>query len=137
MKEVGISFVDAAKRLNISNPEELLARARQERLDNAELELAIKRMNAEVDLEIQAKQMQMQMGLQQAMQQQGPGGPNAESESQARMAQDGQRNPNSAAMSRGGQGFNPNRGGISPSEADPEGLTREGAIGIDRGGEPI
>ena len=137
MKEVGISFVDAAKRLNISNPEELLARARQERLDNAELELAIKRMNAEVDLEIQAKQMQMQMGLQQAMQQQGPGGPNAESESQARMAQEGQRNPNSAAMGRGGQGFNPNRGGISPNEADPEGLTREGAIGIDRGGEPI
>jgi len=26
---------------------------------------------------------------------------------------------------------------MSPNEADPEGLTREGAIGIDRGGEPI
>ena len=136
MKEVGISFIDAAERLNIPNPEELLARKRQEDFDNATHAIAIKELNAESDLKIQAKQIQMQMEAQQAMQAQ-QGGMNPESESNARMAQEGQRTPTSVARARGGQGFNPNRGGMSPNEADPEGLTREGALGIDRKGETI
>ena len=142
MKEVGISFIDAAKKLNIPNPEELQARYRQEQLDNAELAIAIKMMNADADLAIQAKQMDMQMKAQQAMQQQQQppqqgGGANAESESQARLANNGQRDPRSVAQAPGGQGFNTARGGSSPNQADPEGLTREGATGLDSSGEMI
>jgi len=149
MKEVGISFVDAAKRLNVSNPEELLARKRQEDLDNAEYGIAIKKMNAAADLEIQAQQMQMQMGAQQAMQAQQqppqqPGGPNAESQSQARMANNGFAPTRTGAPRREaqsiaarGQGFNPNRRGLSPNEANPEGFTRESITGVDKGGETI
>ncbi len=141
MNEVGISFVDAAKRLNIPNPEELLDRKRQEELDNNEYAIAIKMRNAEADLEIQKAQLVVQMQAQQAQQQQQQapqqGGQNPESVSQARLAGGGQRRPPSVAQGRGGQGFNPNRGGISPNEADPEGLTREGATGVDSGGEVI
>ena len=148
MKEVGISFVDAAKRLNVSNPEELLARKRQEDLDNAEYGIAIKKMNADADLEIEAKRMQMQVGMQQALQaqQQPPQQPgaNPESQSQARMAQGGfpptrTGNPRREAQSIAarGQGFNPDRGGLSPNEANPEGFTRESMTGVDREGETI
>ena len=148
MKEVGISFVDAAKRLNISNPEELLARKRQEDLDNAEYGIAIKKMNADADLEIQAKQMQLQIGLQQALQaqqqpQQQPGA-NPESASQARMANNGFSPTRTGAPRREaqsiaarGQGFNPNRRGLSPNVANPEGFTRESITGVDKGGETI
>ena len=143
MKEVGISFIDAAKRLNIPNPEELLARKRQEDLDNAMHAIAIKEMNAESDLKIQAKQMQLEMGMQQQLiaQQQAAqqGGQNAESESQARLAQSGQRTPPSSAqtVAARGQRVNPNRGGLSPNEINPEGFTREGATGVDREGGAI
>jgi len=148
MKEVGISFIDAAKKLNIPNPEELQARYRQEQLDNAELAIAIKMRNAEADLQIQKKQMELEAGIQQQMQaqqamqqqQQPPqqgGGANAESESQARLANNGQRDPRSVAQAPGGQGFNTARGGSSPNQADPEGLTREGATGLDSSGEMI
>jgi len=143
MKEVGISFIDAARKLDIPNPEELLARKRQEDLDNAMHAIAIKEMNAESDLKIQAQQMQLQMGMQQQIQaqqqaQQG-GGPNEESARQARLAQGGQGTPQSSAQPgiATGRGFNPNQGGLSPNEANPEGLTREGALGIDREGEAI
>ncbi len=148
MNEVGISFIDAATRLNISNPEELLARKRQEDLDSAMLAIAIKEMNAESDLKIQAQQMQLQMGMQQQLlaqqqaQQQPPqqgGGSNLESARQARLAQGGQRTPPSSAQSLAarGQRVNPNRGGLSPNEINPEGFTREGATGIDSEGETI
>ena len=151
MKEVGISFVDAAKRLNVSNPEELLARKRQEDLDNAEYGIAIKKMDADADLEIEAKRMQLQASIQQQMRQaqqqqtaQQGGGPNAESQSQARMAQGGfpptrTGNPRREAQSIAarGQGFNPDRGGLSPNEANPEGFTRESMTGVDREGETI
>jgi len=151
MKEVGISFIDAAKKLDIANPEELLDRFNQEQLDKAELAIAVKKMNADADLEIQEKQMQLEMKFQQeAMQQQMQaqqmqaqqqaeqgGGMNAESESQARMAGGGQRQPTSVAQGRGGRGFDTTRGAPSPNTANPEGLTKEGATGIDREGEPI
>ena len=159
MKEVGISFIDAAKKLDIPNPEELQQRFRQEQLDNAEIAIVIKKRNAEVDLEISSKQMQMEAGIQQQMQeqqmqqqqqmqmqqmeQQG-GGENAESQSQARMAQGGfsptrTGNPRREAQSIAarGQGFNPNRGGLSPNQANPEGFTREGMTGVDSSGETI
>jgi len=149
MKDVGISFIDAAKRLDIANPEELLERFNQEQLDKAELGIAIKKMNAEADLEIQAKQMQLEMSMQQQMQaqqmqmEQATGGMNAESESQARMAQGGmqsgragnQREPQSQAVRR--PGFDPSRGGQSPNEANPEGFTRESMTGVDKKGEAI
>ena len=147
MKEVGISFVDAAKRLDIANPEELLDRFNQEQLDKAELGIAIKKLNAEADLEIQKKQMQLESDFQQKamaqqiqMEQAQGGGENAESQSQARMAQGGQRtqpslNPQTANVQ--GQGANPNRGGLSPNVANPEGFTKEGATGQDRKGEAI
>lgn len=142
MKEVGISFIDAAERLDISNPEELLARKRQEDLDNAMYAIAIKEMNAESDLKIQAKQMELQVGMQQALQaqaQQQQGGENAESLSQARLAQDGQRTTPTTTQSLAarGPGFNPNRRGLSPNEVNPQGFTKEGATGIDREGETI
>ncbi len=143
MKEVGISFIDAAKRLDIPNPEELLARKRQEDLDNAMHAIAIKEINAESDLKIQAKQMQLEMGMQQQLiaQQQAAqqGGQNAESESQARLAGGGQRTPPSSAqtVAARGQRVNPSRGGLSPNEINPEGFTREGATGVDREGEAI
>ncbi len=142
MKEIGISFVDAAKKLNISNPEELLARKRQEDLDNAMYAIAIKELNAESDLKIQAKQMQLQMGLEQAMQAQAQaqqGGPNPESVSQARLAQEGQRTvpTTTQSLAARGQRVNPNRGGASPNEINPQGFTKEGATGIDREGEVI
>ena len=149
MKEVGISFIDAAKKLDIPNPEELQARYRQEQFDNAEIAIAIKMMNAEADLAIQAKQMQLQMGAEQAMQQQQQppqqgGGPNPESASQARLAGDsfapnrtGAPRREAQSIAAGGQGFNPNRGGSSPNQANPEGFTRESITGEDSGGEPI
>ena len=143
MKEIGISFVDAAERLNIPNPEELLERKRQEDLDNAMYAIAIKEMNAESDLKIQAKQMELQMGMQQQIQAQQQalqgGGPNAESESQARLAQEGQRTRPSSAQSLAarGQRVNPNRGGLSSNELNPEGFTRESATRVDREGEAI
>lgn len=152
MKEVGISFVDAAKRLGIPNPEELLARKRQEDLDNAEYAIAIKKMNAVADLEIKQANMAIDMQAQQAMQaqaqqqaqgqqqqqaQQQQGGMNPESMSNARMANNGQRNPRSMANSPGGQGMNPNRGGMSPNVASPRLNTKEGATGFDRSGEQI
>ncbi|MCK5851271.1 MAG: hypothetical protein KAH23_10175, partial [Kiritimatiellae bacterium] len=149
MKEVGISFIDAAKKLDIPNPEELQARFRQEQLDNAELAIAIKKMNAEADLEIQAKQMQLQMGIQQAVQaqqqaQQQGGGENPESMSQARMANEGMNPTRTGAPRREaqsiaakGQGFNPARQGPSPNEANPGGFTKEGMTGVDRSGEVI
>ena len=143
MNEVGISFIDAAKRLDISNPEELLARKRQEDLDNAMHAIAIKEMNAESDLRIQAQAMQLQAGFQQQLQagqstQQG-GGPNAESVSQARLAQGGQRTPQTVTQSGAarGRGFDTTQGGLSPNVANPDGLTREGATGVDREGEVI
>ncbi len=133
MKEVGISFVDAAKRLDIPNPEELQDRYRQEQLDNAEMAIKIKMMNAEADVKIQLMQAQ---AMQQAQ-----GGMNPESESQARLANGGANparmgNPRMNVESVGGQGFNPNRMGTSPSEANPA-LTKEGATGVDRKGETI
>ena len=142
MKEVGISFVDAAKKLDIPNPEELLARKRQEDLDNAQYAIAIKKMNAAADLEIQSAAMQMQAGFAQQAQQQlqlGPGGENEESESQARLAQEGQRTTPTTTQSVTvqGSGFNPNRGGLSSNVANPQGFTKEGATGEDREGGTI
>lgn len=146
MKEVGISFVDAAKKLDIPNPEELLDRYEQEQLDKAQLAIAIKKMNADADLEIEAKRMQLQMGMQQQMeqaQQQQQGGLNAESESQARMAQGGFSPHRTGAPRREAQsiaargpGYNPARGGLSPNEANPD-FTKEGMTGVDRSGEVI
>jgi len=146
MKEIGISFVDAAKKLGIANPEELLARKRQEDLDNAEYGIAIKMMNAEADLKIQQMQMAVQMQAQQATQQDAPqeGGMNPESASQARMASEGfapnrtgapRREAQSIAAK--GQGFNPNRGGLSPNKVNPSGFTKEAMTGVDRSGETI
>ena len=144
MNEIGISFIDAAKKLDISNPEELLARKRQEDLDNAMHAIGIKEMDAESELKILEKRMRLEMSMQQQLQvqQQPPqqgGGPNAESESQARLAQDGQRTLQSSAQPgiATGRGFNTNRGGSSPNEVNPEGFTKEGATGIDRKGETI
>ena len=75
--------------------------------------------------------------LTQAQQQQllGPGGENEESESQAGLAQEGQRTTPTTTQSAAiqGPGFNPNQGGLSPNVADPQGFTREGATGVDRG----
>ena len=145
MKEVGISFVDAAKKLNIPNPEELKDRFNQEQLDNARLAIAIKEMNAESELKIQAKQMEMQIGAQQAVQQQAEqgGGPNQESASQARMAQDGRAPTRTGAPRREAQsiaargpGFDPSRGGVSPNEANPD-FRREAMTGVDKEGEVI
>ena len=133
MKEVGISFVDAAKRLGIPNPEELLARKRQEDLTNAAVANRVKLMNAETDVKI----MQM-MNPPQPEQPAGQGGGvNEQSISNARMANNGQRQMASVAQSLEGQGVNPNRGGLSPNIASPEGNTKEGATMFDRGGEQI
>ena len=156
MKEVGISFVDAAKRLDIPNPEELLARKRQEDLDNAQYAIAIKKMNATADLEIQGAAMQMQAGFaQQAQQQQqlqapqqpqlGPGGENEESASQRRIAEaspfapsrTGAERKQAQSIAARGPRFDPSRGGLSPNEVNPEGFTKEGATGVDRGGGQI
>lgn len=152
MKEVGISFVDAAKKLDIPNPEELQARYRQEQLDNAQVAIAIKKMNAEADLEIQAMQMQMQMGMQQQVQQQQiaqqqqmqGGGMNEESMSQLRMAQGGMPDGRTGAPRREAQSlaargpmYNPARGGLSPNTANPGGFTKEAMTGVDREGEVI
>ena len=87
IKEVGIAFVDAAKKLNIANPEELQARYEQEQLDKAELAIAIKKMNAKADLEIQLEQMKALQGMQGPPQAPpSPGGMNETSMSNARMA---------------------------------------------------
>lgn len=139
MNEVGISFIDAAKKLNISNPEELLARKRQEDLDNAMYAIAIKEMNAESDLGILTKRMQLEASMQPPPAPPAPGGENPESESQARLAQDGQRTTPTSTQSVAvrGQGVNPNRGGLSPNVANPQGFTKEGATSIDRAGEVI
>ena len=151
MKEVGISFVDAAKRLNISNPEEMLERKRQEMLDEAMFANELKKISAQADLAIQAQQMQMQMQAQMVgqaqqmkMQQAAQGGGmNEESLSQGRMAQGGANpgrlgNPRTPPQSGAatGRGFNPARGGRSPNEANPD-LTKEGSTGVDRSGNTI
>lgn len=96
--------------------------------------------------------MEMQMASQKEMmaaqqqQEQPPeqgGGQNPESDSQARMAQGGfaptrTGNPRREAQSIAakGQGFNPNRQGLSPNEANPD-FTKEGMTGVDRSGNTI
>ncbi len=152
MKEVGISFIDAAKKLDIPNPEEMKERFDQEQLDNAVLAIEIKMMNAEADLKIQEKSMQLQAKFQQqAMAQQAQlqaglqgGGQNQESNSQARLAEDslaptrtGPGRKLAQSIAARGPGFDPSRRGSSPNEVDPEGFTREGATGVDRSGEAI
>jgi len=152
MRDLGISFVDAAKKLDISNPEEMLARANQERLNQAAIERRIREMDAESDLKIQAKQMQLQMGAQQAQRQQqmeiiqnAQGGMNEESMSQSRTAGASDLAPSKTGGERktipsratGGAGNNPALGGESPNIVNPSGLTKEGSTGVDRGGGGI
>jgi len=156
MKEVGISFVDAAKRLDIPNPEELQDRKRQEMLDDTQYAIAMKKMQAEADLEIREQQLRLEMSIQQeiqaeqmqmAQQMQQGGGENEQSMSNARMANSGPNatrvGPNEAgrreaqSLAARGPGFNPARGGVSPNEANPEGFTRESMTGVDKEGEAI
>jgi hypothetical protein len=150
MRELGISFIDAAKKLDIPNPEELLERANQEKLNNAAVDRRIRKMDAELDLQIQAQQMQLEAGMQQQMmaaqqQPQQPSGMNAESESQARMAiaspfapsRTGAERKLAQSLATRGPGFDPSAGGLSPNEVNPEGFTKEGSTGVDRGGGTI
>jgi len=145
MKELGISFVDAAKKLDIPNPEELKARYVQEQFDNAAVANRIKIMDAEGD----AKALQI---MQAAQPPEPPppepppqqGGENEASLSNARLAQNGLAPTRTGAgrklaqsIAARGPGFRPDRGGLSPNVANPEGFTREGSRGVDRGDEVI
>ena len=72
------------------------------------------------------------------------GGQNPESDSQARLADEGFAKSRTGAerktaqsLAARGPGFDPSRQGPSPNEVDPGGFTKEGSTGIDRSGEVI
>ena len=144
MRELGISFVDAAKKLDIPNPEEMLARAQQEKLNNAAVDRRIRKMDADLDLEIARERMEMELDMMPPEEPPVEGGMNEESLSQARLAGDGfsptrtgspRRKPQSIAAR--GPGFRPELQGLSPNTVNPEGFTRETMTGVDSEGETI
>lgn len=145
-RDLSFSKEDAFKELDVSNPEEIIARYRQEQFDEAELRNRLKRMESEVDLEIMAQKLQIEYGMQAQMQQQ----QQQQVQAQAQQAQAQQQQAQAQAQAQGqlppgmapeartgaprgaaqsqalqGQGFNPAAGGISPNEADPEQFLRE------------
>ena len=144
MKEMGISFIDAAKKVGISNPEEYLKRKEQELLNQTALQNEIRKMNAQTDIEIAQMQADFQASIQPPVPPEDMGGMNPESESQARLAGNGFAPTRTGAPRREaqslaaeGQGFNPAMMGTTANELNPGGFTMEGATGVDRSGEPI
>jgi len=113
----------------------------------AEADLQIKQKNMQMEMQaqqaMQAQQMQMQQAMQmqqqqdmQAQQQQqagqqvaqaGPGGPGGPGMPPGGMRRDPQGQPMNSPQTQQlrGRGFDPNSGGISPNNADPEQLLRE------------
>ena len=146
MNELGISFIDAAKKLDIANPEELLARANQEKLNNAAVDRKIREMDAELDLKILADRMELEMSMAPPEQPPAePGGANEESASQSRTAatnpfapsRTGAERKEAQSLAARGPKYNPAAGGSSPNVVNPEGFTKEGSTGGDRGGGTI
>ena len=146
MRDLGISFIDAARKLDIANPEELLARANQEKLNNAAVDRRIRKDDAALELEIARGMMQLQAGIEQ--QQQPPpeqGGANEEAEAQARLAgaspfapsRTGAEREEAQSLAARGPGFDPSVAGESANLVNPEGFTKEGSTGVDRGGGTI
>lgn len=142
MKEMGFGFVDACKKLEVPNPEEILARAEQEMLNRAAVERRIKLLDAEVDMQIRRDMLELEMGMTQPEEPPAEPGMNEESVSNARMAQfgptrTGQPRREAQSIAARGAGFNPFLQGQSPNEVNPAGFTKEGMTGVDREGEPI
>lgn len=118
LKQAGLRIPDSEllEEIGYGNPETLASMWEEEQLQNAALQLMIKKLQSQLDLEIQAQQMQMQMEAQQAQmqQQQPPQDPNA----QGPMGQ--MANPDKGLPSNPqGQGFNGAMGGQPPMMAEP------------------
>lgn len=118
LKQAGMRIPDSEllEEVGYSSPEILASMWEEEQLQNAALQLLIKKLQSQLDLEVQAQQMQMQMQAQQAQmqQQQPPQDPNA----QGQMGQ--MANPEQGVPSNPqGQGFAGNMGGQPPMMAEP------------------
>lgn len=118
LKQAGVRIPDSEllEEVGYSNPEILASMWEDEQLQNAALQLLIKKLQSQLDLEVQAQQMQMQMQAQQAqMQQQAqPQDPNAQGQ-MGQMANPDQGLPSNPQ----GQGFAGNMGGQPPMMAEP------------------
>ena len=142
---------DAYKHLDVPNPDQVMEKRWQERLEEHEMQLRMQRRQAQNELAIQQQQMAMQMQMQQAAQQQQAnlqgrmqqrGTPRQGSVMRGTRQQLGQqpqgrtgvprREAIAAAVSR-----NPARTGVSPNQSNPQGNLRERRTGRARGGEEI
>lgn len=141
---------EAYKHLDVTNPDQLIDKWTQERLDEHELQLRMQDMAAEHELEQQKKQMQLQMQAQQAAQQQQMQAQQAaQQRQQATQSQQNVRRsvrqgmgreqgrtgaPRREALSQAVQG-NPAKTGISPNQSNAQGNLREQRTFRARGGE--
>lgn len=121
LKQAGLRIPDSEllEEIGYGNPETLASIWEEEQLQNAALQLMIKKLQSQLDLEVQAQQMQMQMEaqqaqLQQAQMQQPPQDPNAQGP-MGQMANPDQGLPSNPQ----GQGFNGAMGGQPPMMAEP------------------
>lgn len=126
LKQAGLRIPDAEllEEVGYVNPEILASKWEDEQLQNAALQLLIKKLQSQLDLETQAQQMQMQMEAQQAQMQQQmaaqqqaqqpPQDPNAQGMN-GQMANPEQGMPSNPQ----GQGFAGNMGGQPPMTAEP------------------
>lgn len=148
---------ESYKHLDVTNPDQLVDKWRQERLDDHEFQLRMREMAADTDLRIQQKQMALQMQAQQAAQQaqmrqqmqmqRGNVGQRVSrpTESQAEVQRairqqlgqnGGERTgtPRNEALTEAVRG-NPARTGISPNQSNPQGNLREQRTFRAKGGE--
>lgn len=148
---------DAYKELDVTNPDQLIDKWRQERLDDHEFELRMRDIQFDHDLRNQKKQMALQMQAQQAAQQaqmrqqmqmqRGNVGQRVSrpTESRAEVQQairqqlgqnGGERTgaPRNEALAQAVQG-NPAKTGVSPNQSNPQGNLREQRTFRAKGGE--